>query len=129
MKENCIPQKYQEVLRFAIVGVIATLVHYVCYVILNLFMLSWLAYSIGYATSFLLNFYLSSRFTFRSSASVRKGVGFGMSHFINYSLQVLLLSLFIQMGIPENLAPVPVFAITIPINFLLVRFVFKSQKL
>ena len=122
-------EKYLEAIRFVIVGVVATVVHYLLYVFFNLFMLSWIAYSIGYGLSFLLNFFLSSRFTFRSSASVKKGIGFGMSHFINYSLQVLLLSLFLKMGIPENLAPVPVFAITIPINFLLVRFVFKSQNL
>jgi len=32
------------------------------------------------------------------------------------------------MGIPKPLAPIPVFAIAIPVNFLLVRFVFKRKE-
>lgn len=33
------------------------------------------------------------------------------------------------MGVEENYAPIPVYLIVIPINFLLVRFVFKTKKL
>ena len=36
--------------------------------------------------------------------------------------------MFLSIGISEAIAPLFVFAIVIPINFLLVRFVFKSNK-
>lgn len=122
-------KKYKEFIRFGIVGVIATIIHYGIYLTLNLIMISWLAYSIGYGISFLCNFYLSSIFTFKAKASVAKGIGFGISHCINYILHIVLLSLFLKLGIKEEFAPIPVFAITIPINFVLVRFVFKSKKI
>lgn len=121
--------KYQEQIRFIIVGVLATVIHYGIYILLNLIIISWLAYSIGYVISFLCNFYLSSKYTFQSKASIKKGIGFGISHAINYLIHLTLLSVFIKIGISEELAPIPVFAIAIPINFILVRFVFKSGKI
>lgn len=121
--------KYQEQIRFIIVGILATAIHYGAYIVLNLIIISWLAYSIGYGISFLCNFYLSSKYTFKSKASIKKGIGFGISHAINYLIHITLLSVFIKIGINEELAPIPVFAIAIPINFILVRFVFKSGKI
>lgn len=117
----------QEVIRFGIVGIIATTIHYVLYLTLNLIIVSWIAYSIGYGVSFLGNFYFSNRFTFKTKPTVKKGVGFGLSHFINYLLQIILLSIFIKLGIPNRYAPIPVFCIAVPINFLMVRFVLKSK--
>ena len=88
-------------------------------------MASWLAYSIGYGISFLCNFYLSSIFTFRARPSLRKGVGFALSHLVNYGLHILCFSFFLHIGVPKEYAPIPVFCIVIPINFLLVRFFLK----
>ena len=121
-------EKKKELIRFIIVGLLATGIHYGIY----LFLMRWLqvnwAYSIGYAISFLFNFYSSARFTFKSNASVKKGVGFGLSHLVNYGLHLFLLNLFLKIKIPPSVAPIPVFALAIPINFLLVRFVFTSKK-
>lgn len=122
-------RKYQEIIRFCIVGTLATGIHYGIYLLLNQFILVWLAYSIGYAVSFVFNFYLTSIFTFKEKATVRKGIGFVISHLVNYCLHILFLSLFIWMGVRENYAPILVYLIVIPINFLLVRFVFKSKKI
>lgn len=119
-------QGLYEVIRFGIVGVIATFIHYGIYLVLNFVMISWIAYSIGYGISFLCNFYLSNKFTFKTKPTMTKGLGFGLSHFINYLLQVLLLNVFIKLGIPAEYAPIPVFCVVIPVNFLMVRFVLKK---
>lgn len=124
-----LPTKYIEFIRFGIVGVLATGIHYGIYILLNYVMIQWLAYSIGYGISFLCNFYLSSVFTFKSKASIKKGIGFSISHLINYLLHIVLLTIFLKLGFSDEFAPIPVFLIVIPINFLLVRFVFKSGKL
>lgn len=118
----------REIIRFGIVGIIATIIHYGIYLALNLIIVSWIAYSIGYGISFLGNFYLSNRFTFKTKPTFKKGVGFGLNHFINYLLQVILLSVFIKLGMPDKYAPIPVFCIAVPINFLMVRFVLKSKN-
>lgn len=120
---------YNQIKRFIIVGIFATAIHYGIYIALNYIMISWVAYSIGYGISFLCNFYLSSVFTFKSKATIKKGLGFGISHVINYLLHIVMLTTFIKIGVSEQLAPILVFGIVIPINFLLVRFVFKSMKI
>lgn len=117
----------KELIRFGIVGIIATIIHYGIYLGLNFIIPSWIAYSIGYGISFLCNFYLSNKFTFKTKPTIKKGIGFGLSHFINYLLQIILLSIFIKLGISDKYAPIPVFCIAVPINFLMVRFILKSK--
>lgn len=117
---------YGEIVRFAIVGVIATVLHYVIYWILIRWMNVNIAYTIGYALSFVCNFFLTSYFTFRSRATLKKGLGFGTAHLVNYLLQMLILNLLIWMGFKAELAPILVYLVVVPLNFLLIRFVFKK---
>lgn len=57
--------KIKELIRFGMVGCLATFIHYCIYLILNLWINTTIAYSIGYGISFLCNFYLSNKFTFK----------------------------------------------------------------
>ena len=120
-------QTFYELIRFGIVGVIATAIHYGVYWLLMHWLYVTIAYSIGYVVSFVCNFLLTSYFTFRKRASVKKGLGFGVAHGVNYLLHVLFLHFFLWLGVSKSMAPSPVFAMVIPINFLLVRFVFKRM--
>lgn len=118
-------QTLLEIVRFGIVGILATAIHYGIYGVLQSYIYHNIAYTFGYGISFICNFFLTAHFTFKKKATVKKGIGFGLSHLCNYTIQLGLLNLFIYMGIDKSLAPLFVFAIAIPINFLLVRFVFN----
>lgn len=128
-------QKLREFIRFAIVGVLATGIHYGLYLLIvwgcNIgeeeTLYTNIAYSIGYVVAWCCNFYLSAHFTFKSETTVKRGIGFALSHGVNYLLHLAFLNLFLWMGLSETIAPIPVFCIVIPINFLLVRFVFTSK--
>lgn len=118
-------------IRFGIVGVLATVIHYGIYWALQHYMNASVAYTIGYALSFICNFILTSIFTFKAKATVKRGLGFGGAHLVNYFLHIILLNIFLYLGMSNEWAPIPVFCLVVPINFLLVRFVFtkiKSQK-
>lgn len=119
-------QIFYQFLRFGIVGVIATSLHYGIYWVLMHYMNASVAYTIGYILSFVANFFLTSYFTFKKKATIKKGAGFALSHGVNYLLHIVLLNIFLWMGVSKTIAPVPVFCIVIPVNFLLVRFVFKK---
>lgn len=119
---------WSEVIRFGMVGVFATLLHYGIYWVLNHYMNANIAYTIGYLLSFVCNFFLSSYFTFKSKASVKRGIGFIGAHLNNYLLHMILLNLFLYLGVSETLAPIPVYLIAVPVNFILVRWVFKHHK-
>jgi len=114
-------------LRFSIVGLVATAITYGLYYVLQKFINVNIAYTIGYVVSFFCNFYLTSYFTFKVRPSFVKLFGLGGAHVINYLLSIGLLNFFLYVGVSKTLAPFPVFAIAIPANFLLVRFVFKSK--
>lgn len=121
-------QSVLEFLRFGIVGFLATGTHYLIYFLSLSFMAPGRAYTLGYFLSFLANLLLTTFFTFKVRFSIRKSMGFIGCHLTNYLLQMLLLNLFLYVQIPSKLAPLPTFLIAIPINFLLVRFVFKTVK-
>lgn len=141
-------------MRFFVVGVAATLVHWGVYVGLNALLglssadaLALSAtYSVGYVVSFVGNYLVSLRWTFRTRGSVGKGAGFALSHAVNYGMHVGLLNLFLYWGVGQTmvcilqalvpglvqafpvlssadaLLPLPVFFVVVPINFLMVRF-------
>jgi putative flippase GtrA len=117
--------KLGEILRFGIVGVIATAIQYFIYWVLIHWINPAVAMPIGYVVSFIFNFLASTKFTFRVKTNAKHGAGFAFSHIINMVLQVVLLKLFIHLGMSEQLAPIPMFCICIPTNFILVRFFLK----
>lgn len=121
-------EKLIEFIRFLIVGVIATSVHYGIYYLLIKCVEYNLSYTIGYLLALILNFYLTAYFTFKEKPNLKNFIGMAGAHGINYILHMSLLNLFLFFGLSKQIAPFPVFAIAVPINFLLVRFVFKYKK-
>lgn len=117
----------REAIRFCIVGVLATIVHYGLYLLLKEVINVSVAYTIGYVISFIGNFVLTNVYTFKTQATAKKGIGFVICHVINYLLHIGLLNVFIWLGVPSSLAPIPVYCIVVPVNFLLVRKVVKTN--
>ena len=116
-----------EMIRFSIVGVLVTAIHYGVYWLLQLVMNVNIAWTAGYVAGFIVNYYLSAFYIFRKKTSVKNGAGFGMAHVVNYLLQMVLLNFFIWIGLSAEMAPVGIYAVSIHVNFLLVRFVFKKM--
>ena len=117
---------WHEIIRFGIVGVVATGIHYGVYLACQQYIDVNISYTIGWIVSLCCNFYLSSKFTFRRAMSVYKAGGFIGSHVVNYLLHMGLFNLFLWLGIGQVYAPLLVYCIVIPINYILVRFVFTK---
>jgi putative flippase GtrA len=126
---NLEKEKIFEFFRFGIVGVFATSIHYIIYYFLQKVFNVNIAYTFGYLISFIANFFLSSFFTFHVKPSFKKLIGMGGAHFINYLLQIVFLNILLYFGLPKVYAPIPIFIFVIPINFILVRIIFKHKKL
>lgn len=120
--------RLSEIVRFSLVGGLATVLQYAFYVIfVNVVHVRAVPSSmISYALSFIVNFFLSSYFTFHSRPNAKKGVGFTLSHLFNMGLQTGLVAIFKGIVGP-TLALLPAMAICIPVNYLLVRFAFTSR--
>ena len=127
--------RMEEFIRFVIVGVIATALHYGIYLLLvkaipiDGTLWTNAAYTIGYVLSWFCNLWLTAHFTFREKVTVGRGVGFAVCHLVNYGLHILFLNIVLRLGVSETWAPIPVYCLVVPINFILVRTVFKRLKL
>ena len=130
-------QKLGELVRFGVVGVIAVAIQYLIYLLLINVMeqvmlnmgdnvVATIANTIAYFISFVFNFIASTHYTFRVKASAKRGAGFAFSHVVNYALQTLILNLFVGIGVTKQVAMIPMFCITVPTNFILVRFFLKK---
>lgn len=116
-------------LRFCIVGGIATILQYGVYVIfVNAVGLTAVVSTIiSYAISFIFNFILSTLFTFHTRPTAKKGIGFTLSHLINMGCQTGLVAIFKGLVGPD-LALLPALAICIPVNYILVRYALTSRR-
>ena len=115
-------KKLGEIVRFIIVGGLATAIQYGVYLLMLFWLQPLLANTIGYLVSFTFNYIASTRYTFRVKSTTKRGLGFVFSHIVNYLLQSLTLHAFLLLGLDKKIAMIPMFAICVPINFVLVRF-------
>lgn len=120
--------RLSEIVRFGMVGGIATLIQYGIYVVFvdAVGVRAVPSALISYAISFIFNFFLSNYFTFHTNPNAKKGVGFTLSHLINMGMQVGLVAIFKGI-VGATLALIPAMAICIPCNYLLVRFALTSR--
>lgn len=114
--------------RFVLVGLMAALVHYIVYLLLQFYMEPSLAYALAYLISLVFNYMLSSSFTFRRKRNLKNTMGFFFSHLVNYINHILLFRFFIYLGINRFIVPIFVLMIAVPLNFILLRYVFNNKR-
>ena len=120
-------EKLGEIVRFGIVGIVATLIQAGTYCLLVGVLNYVVANTIAYVVSFLFNYIASTHYTFRVKSTAKRGAGFLLSHVVNYLLQTATLAFFVWMGMEKRLALIPMFCICVPVNFLLVRYFLKKE--
>ena len=120
-------EKLGEIVRFIIVGTLAVIIQYSTYLLLIQWFHPLFSNTIAYIVSFIFNYIASTKYTFRVQSTAKRGAGFIFSHVINYLLQTFTLHIFLSLGLKKQLAMIPMFAICVPINVLLVRFFLKKK--
>lgn len=111
-----------EVMRFGMVGVVATVIQVAVYNLLLTLLNELVANLLGYIVSLTFNYFASTYFTFRVKASASRGAGFLLSHAVNLTLQTVSLSTFLHLGAGPRVAQLLMFCVCVPVNFMLVRF-------
>ena len=121
-------KQIMQFMRFCIVGTLAAGIHYgIYYVLLRLGTGHNLAYATGYIISFVYNFIATSYFTFQSSPSWGRFVGFAGSHAVNFLLHMVLLNVFLWMGMHELIAPIVVMLVAMLVQYTILNFVFRKK--
>lgn len=116
------------IMRFGITGTVCSGVHYGVYCAVLLVANTNVAYTLGYAVGLILNYFMTTYFTFRKHPSKRNLSGFVGSHIVNYLLEIALLNLFLWLGLSKWLAPIAVMIIVVPINFMLLQLVYTFKR-
>ena len=124
-------QTHAEILKFIIVGGINTLNYYVVYLLL--LKLLHIEYMISHITGFLvavvISYYLNCYFVYRVKPTWRKFISFPITQIVNVSLQTVLLYVFVSwLNLPAEIAPFAVLIITIPITFILSKWILKDSN-
>ena len=122
-KENTIG----EIVRFCTTGVVSTVASYFFYYVLLRWLNPTLSFTVSYLIAMFINYLMTTAFTFKVKANKKNAIGFVISNAINYGLCALFLNIFIWVGISKKLAPIPMYAVCVPINFLIVRSVMKKK--
>lgn len=116
------------ILRFGITGGLSTLLHYAVYYVMLTWVNPTLSYTIGYGVGFCFNYVLTTFFTFRQQPTKKNAAGFLGSHVVNYLLEIAVLNGFIWLGINKQLSGIITLIVVVPINYLILRFVFTHGK-
>lgn len=115
-----------EFLRFVMVGLFATGLHYGIYFVLQKFIQVNVAYTLGYVLSFVANFYLTAYFTFGQPPSWKKAFGFwGTSDKLSDTYRIV--ESLSAVGFFPSVGSHPSVSHCHSGKFLLVRFVFKQK--
>lgn len=116
------------IIRFGIVGTFCSLVHYIIYCLCLLITNANIAYTAGYAVGLVCNYALTTYFTFHKKPTKTNVAGFVGSHILNYLMEIGLLNLFLWLHISPWFSPILVMVVAVPINFLMLHFVYLHQR-
>ncbi len=124
-------QTHAEILKFIIVGGINTLNYYVVYLLLlKLLHIEYMISHItGFIVAFVISYYLNCYFVYRVKPTWRKFISFPITQIVNVSLQIVLLYVFVSwLNLPAEIAPFAGLIITIPITFILSKWILKDSN-
>lgn len=124
-------QTHAEILKFIIVGGINTLNYYVVYLLLlKLLHIEYIISHItGFIVAFVISYYLNCYFVYRVKPTWRKFISFPITQLVNVSLQTVLLYVFVSwLNLPAEIAPFAGLVITIPITFILSKWILKDSN-
>ncbi len=120
--------KFGQLIRFGLNGLFVTAIQYGVYLFMQRHTDVNIAYTVGYLISFAVNFFMTSLFTFRTSPTLKRFIGFCGSHAVNYLVQIGLLNIFLFIGMSKIFAPMPAMAGAVIVQFTILRRVYGREK-
>ena len=122
-------QTHYEIIKFVIVGGINTLDYYLVYLILLklLHVHYMVSHIIGFIVSFIISYYLNCYFVYRVRPTLKKFLSFPLTQVVNMGMQSLFLYIFVRwFHFPSEIAPFVGLIVTIPITFILSKWILKD---
>ncbi|EKU50459.1 GtrA family protein [Staphylococcus massiliensis] len=122
-------KNYLEIIRFIIVGGLNTLNYYIVYLLLlHIFHIHYLVSHVtGFLVSFVISYYLNCYFVYKVKPTLKKFLAFPLTQVVNMGVQTGLIFIFVHyLHLNESIAPFAGLIITIPITYILSKFILKD---
>jgi putative flippase GtrA len=114
--------------RFLVAGGINTAFSFSLYFLFNLFVHYQLAYWLAFVGGILFSFWLNSRWVFRAEMNWKTFLAFPLVYLFQYGFGAVLLHILVEMlGMSEWWSPLLVIALSVPVTFVMSRFVLKGR--
>lgn len=126
---NRIPENFKELLRFAIVGGICTVVDSVVYFVCLPLLGTRPALVLGYCTGLVFNYIMTVLWTFKTKMNVQNLIGIVFVHLINlFIVRFSLMKVFEDLLLLEEvLSYCLTVVISVVFSFIMVRFIVKRK--
>jgi putative flippase GtrA len=117
------------VIRFGLVGAINTGVYYGLYLVFVQVLPYLVAHVIAFVLAMIGSYLLNTYITFRTRPSWRTFFLFPLSNLANFVITTVGLTVLVDwFGVDEEIAPIPVAAVAIPITFLVAQHVMVGRR-
>lgn len=127
-KIKALYQKFQRPIRFGLVGLANTLISYLLYLFFLLFMHYTLSTSLSFIITIFVSYYLNSIYVFHVKPTLKRALIFPSSYLVNYLISIFGLVILIEyFGIPEKIAPILALIVTVPCNYIIVKFILTTN--
>lgn len=118
-----------ETVRFLMAGATNTVVTYVIYLLLLHVLPYRLAYSATFLLGIVLGYTLNTRYVFRAAWQWKRLAAYPLVYVVQYALGVLLLTVLVERDLAnEQIAPLVVVVVSLPIVFVMSRLVIKVRN-
>lgn len=115
--------------RFLVAGGLNTGLSYLAYLLLLRVVSYRCAYSVSYVAGIFLSFVLNSLFVFRVPLRWRRLLPYPSVYLVQYLLGLGVVYAGVELlGWDERLMPVLVLAVTVPVSFVLTRWVLRGRE-
>ena len=118
---------FMEFIRFCTVGVLCTVIDASLFYLIKLAFCYQMALSIAYIISLIINYYLTTFWTFKVKPSKKNFIGIVSVHLFNlFVVRMGLMWLFVSYyRLSENLAYLPTLVLSVMVTFVLIRMVVR----
>ena len=121
-------ERTMEFVRFCMVGALCTAIDAGLFYIIKLVFCYQVALSIAYIVSLIINYYLTTFWTFKVKPSKKNFIGIVSVHLFNlFVVRMGLMWLFVSYyQLSENLAYIPTLMLSVMVTFVLIRIIAKK---
>ncbi len=115
-------------IKFIGAGVINTVVSYLLYVVLVLFLNYQVSYAIAFVFGIVSSYILNTKYVFQVEQTIKKFILFPLVYLIQYFLGAFMMNITIEIiGISKFFAPIIITLCLIPVSYLLSKKILKDK--